>query len=351
MSPMRSNDKLKAPFPYFGGKSSIAGIVWEAIGDVPHYIEPFFGSGAVLLARPWFDATKHSETINDKDGYVANVWRSIQFSPDEVARWCDWPVNHLDLIARKAALIKNESRLLENLCADDKWHDPVMAGYWIWAASCWIGSGLTKPGAIPHIADGGMGVHAKGKIPHVGSGGRGVHAKGKIPHVGSGGRGVHAKGKIPHVGSGGRGDPYNENIYKWNRDLSERLRFVRVVCGDWSRVCGGNWQNNMGTVGIFFDPPYAVEDRYKDIYHHDSITVGKDVEKWCFDRGVLKDYRIVVAGYDDEYETLLASGWSSVRWSANGGYGGTGKGETVGKTNRHRETLFFSPHCIKSELF
>jgi hypothetical protein len=43
---------LKAPFPYFGSKSRIAGTVWHALGDVKHYIEPFFGSGAVLLARP-----------------------------------------------------------------------------------------------------------------------------------------------------------------------------------------------------------------------------------------------------------------------------------------------------------
>lgn len=43
---------LKAPFPWFGGKSRVASIVWERFGDVPNYVEPFFGSGAVLLGRP-----------------------------------------------------------------------------------------------------------------------------------------------------------------------------------------------------------------------------------------------------------------------------------------------------------
>jgi DNA adenine methylase len=136
---------LKAPFPYFGGKAKIAPIVWAALGNPRHYIEPFFGSGAVLLNRPDYSPNM-IETVNDKDGFVANVWRAIQFSPDETARWCDWPVNHADLSARKKELIKNEDRLLENLIADPEWHDPKMAGYWIWAASCWIGSGLTQSG-------------------------------------------------------------------------------------------------------------------------------------------------------------------------------------------------------------
>lgn len=42
---------LKAPFPYFGGKSKVAPLIWERFGVVSNYVEPFFGSGAVLLAR------------------------------------------------------------------------------------------------------------------------------------------------------------------------------------------------------------------------------------------------------------------------------------------------------------
>src|SRR3990167_2889470 len=202
--------RLEAPFPYFGGKGAIADVVWESLGDVKHYIEPFFGSGAVLLNRPGYESSRHVETVNDADGFVCNVWRALQFSPDETARWCDWPVNHADLMARRAELIKNESRLLENLVADAKWHDPVMAGYWIWAASCWIGGRLTYLNSIPHLSDGGMGVHK-----------------------------LSAR---------------NQNIYDWFDRLSARLRHVRVVCGDWSRVCGGDWQDRMGVVGIFFDP-------------------------------------------------------------------------------------------------
>ena len=90
---------MKAPFPYFGGKSKVAADIWRAIGQPKHYIEPFFGSGAVLLARPNYKDGM-VETVNDKDGFIANVWRALQHNPDEVAKWCDWPVNHADLSAR-----------------------------------------------------------------------------------------------------------------------------------------------------------------------------------------------------------------------------------------------------------
>jgi len=335
---------MKAPFPYFGGKSSIANIVWELLGQPNHYIEPFFGSGAVLLNRLNYDAHKHVETVCDMDGYLANVWRSLKFSPDETAKWCDWPVNHADLSARKKGIIKNKDRLLENLIKDDMWHDPKIAGYWIWAASCWIGSGLTMIGQIPHIGDGGQGIHAIGQIPHISNGGQGIHTIGQIPHVGNGGEGIHAIGKIPHVGGGG----VNPNIYGWFNELSERLRYVRVVCGDWTRVCGGNWQDGMGDVGIFFDPPYGFEDRCKTIYEEESLTVAGDVRKWCIERGKIKTYKIVLAGYFEEHQELLKHSWKHYKWKANGGYANIG--ESQGKKNANRETLFYSPFCNEIEL-
>jgi len=322
---------MKAPFPYFGGKSAVADIVWQALGQPKHYIEPFFGSGAVLLARPEYEPGM-IESVCDKDGFLANVWRALQSNPDEVAKWCDWPVNHADLSARKKRLITNEEYLVENLIKDDTWCDSKLAGYWIWATSCWIGSGLTRPNAIPHISDGGQGVHAIGGIPHISDGGQGVHARGAIPHIGHGGKGVQ--------------EPYKTTLYSYFRQLSERLRYVRVVCGDWTRICGGEWQNRRGVCGMFFDPPYSDEDRDTQLYHHDSISVGKDVEKWCLERGKLKTYRIVVAGYDSEYKTLINDGWTVKKWLAQGGYSSAGKKDTRGQINRHRETLLFSPYCL-----
>jgi site-specific DNA-adenine methylase len=38
---------MKSPFPWMGGKSRVADLVWDRFGNVPNYCEPFFGSGAV----------------------------------------------------------------------------------------------------------------------------------------------------------------------------------------------------------------------------------------------------------------------------------------------------------------
>jgi len=316
---MRYMPALKAPFPYFGGKAAIANEVWRCLGQPKHYLEPFFGSGAVLLARPDYQPGVHIETICDQDGFVCNVWRSLQSAPDEVARWCDWPVNHCDLSARKLCLISHEGRLLENLTADPDWFDAKLAGYWIWAASCWIGGGLTRIGQIPHLSDGGMGVHKLGKRAEVTETALGVQ------------------------------EPYNTNIYDWFRQLSERLRYVRVVCGDWTRICGGNWQDKGGIVGIFLDPPYGVINRDTDIYHHDSTTVARAVNAWCLERGGLPLYKIVLAGYE-EHNNLLEHGWVTKAWKSQGGYANISKNKTQGKENKKREVLYLSPNCQNKGL-
>jgi DNA adenine methylase len=315
---------------------------------VKHYIEPFFGSGAVLLGRPGFDHTVHTETVNDKDGYVANVWRSLQFAPDEVARWCDWPVNHADLSARKRELLRQGDGLLARLVESPDYYDAKLAGYWIWAASCWIGSGLTRIGQIPHLSAAGMGVHRMGKIPHLSAAGMGVHRIGQRPHLSNAGQGVHCMGQIPHLADAGKGvqEPYNNSLYAWFRKLSERLRYVRVVCGDWSRVCGGHWQNKFGTVGIFMDPPYSHDCGRDNALYSVDENISAEVGRWCLERGKLADYRIVLAGYDGEHDYLEEHGWSVYRWSSGGGYGNTsGDKDSRGKENRHRERLWFSPHC------
>jgi len=377
---------LKAPFPYFGGKATVADVVWQALGQPKHYIEPFAGSCAVLLNRPDYNPSKHMETICDKDGYVANVWRSLQMEPDAVAKVCDWPVNHADLNARRWYLLKN-AELLQNLCGDPEWHDVKMAGYWIWAASCWIGSGLTRPLAIPDITN-AKGVHKTGfydanRYPdRTANSQAGINSQipGRRPQISNdnsinsqipllnhetgvcrrpcfGASGAHGVHKITLVDDTEPlldvRDPYTPGLYQWFRQLSERLRRVRVVCGDWSRVCGGDWQDDRGTCAMFFDPPYSSEaGRDPSIYHEESLTAANEVREWCRARGDRKTYRLVLAGYYEEHESLKDDGWTVHRWSAHGGFANKAKDKTKckGEENRHKEALFFSPHCHSSGL-
>ena len=127
---------LDAPFPWFGGKRRVAADVWAAFGDVKNYVEPFFGSGAVLLGRP---SAPHIETVNDADGLIANFWRSIKLSPAETAEWADNPVNENDLHARHAWLVGALADLVPRLEGNPDFHDPKIAGWWVWGICCWIG--------------------------------------------------------------------------------------------------------------------------------------------------------------------------------------------------------------------
>lgn len=322
----------QSPFPYFGGKASIAPLVWQLLGDVKHYVEPFCGGAAVLLARPDYRQDEHVETINDADGMIANVWRALQKDPDAVAKVCDWPVSHIDLQARKNVLNREAASLTEKLIADPEYFDAKLAGYYIWAASCWIGHGLVCPGQIPHLG-GAVGVHKIGQIPQLGVAGMGVHKLGKRPQSN---------------GPAALSDPYNVNLFTWFRELSERLRYVRTICGDWSRVCGGDWQDGPGSpVGIFFDPPYSDKaNRDKNLYTVDSEDVAHRVREWCIERGDRPNYRIVLAGYFEEHQELLEHGWSVHRYKVRGGYSKLGKEKNnQAAANRFKETLFISPHC------
>jgi hypothetical protein len=132
---------LKAPFPWFGGKSRVAKEVWSAFGDVSHYVELFAGSLAVLLGRP----SSHRntlETVNDADEYIANFWRAVQKDPDAVAYYADWPVNEADLFSRHMWLVREGKRLMqEGMQRDPEWYDAKIADWWVWGISQWIGSG------------------------------------------------------------------------------------------------------------------------------------------------------------------------------------------------------------------
>jgi len=137
---------LKSPFPWFGGKSRVAELVWSRFGDVQNYVEPFFGSGAVLLARP---SEPGIETVNDRDCLVANFWRALQHDPDGVARYADWPVNEADQHARHLWLCSQEN-FRERMKTDVDYYDANIAGWWVWGQCIWIGSGWCSV-QLPHL--------------------------------------------------------------------------------------------------------------------------------------------------------------------------------------------------------
>ncbi len=293
---------LTAPFPWFGGKSRVADIVWDRFGDVANYVEPFFGSGAVLLARPH---PPRIETVNDLDCMVANFWRAVQADPEAVAKWCDWPVNEADLHARHLWLVQGLPAHRERMLTEIDYFDAKIAGWWVWGICQWIGSGWCAE----------------------------THQKKQRPHLCDAGMGVHRK--RPHVGDAGMGGLFE--------DLTARLRRVRVCCGDWLRVLGPTPTYQNGLTGVMLDPPYAdTADRDASLYREDSLSVAHDVREWAIENGDNPMMRIALCGYEGEH--VMPPDWECVPWKAKGGYGG--QSQEHDNPNAKRERIWFSPHCL-----
>ena len=135
-------------------------MIWRALGNVDHYVEPFAGSAAVLLARPHVG---RCETINDADGMVSNFWRAVRSQPDAVAAHADWPVVEADLHARHLWLIGRRESLTERLVADPEWCDAKVAGWWVWGLCAWIGPDWCADKTsrqLPFFGNTGMGIHS-----------------------------------------------------------------------------------------------------------------------------------------------------------------------------------------------
>ena len=367
----------KTPWPYFGGKADAAPAVWAALGDCDHYVEPFAGSLAVLLRRPHVaNRTYHSETVNDMDGLLVNAWRAIQLSPDATAEAASWPVSEADMHARHLAILRwRREHELERLMGDPHWHDPVIAGWWIWGTSCWIGSGWCS-GRGPWIvgADGRIAKREKAKagegvsrqLPHLANDGRGVNhpqareegVSRQLPHLANNGRGVnHPQAREEGVGrdeNHGYHPLTMPEIRRWFAFLSARLRHVRILNGDWQRATTGGALQTLpvrqgGACGLFLDPPYRTSDtRAADLYaHDDGDRISSDVRAWCLENGHHKWLRCVLAGFAGEgHEELERHGWTAVEWYSKGFLKG-GMANQGDNTQQHKERLWLSPHCLR----
>jgi hypothetical protein len=295
---------LRAPFPAFGSKRHAAALIWQALGDVGSYCEPFCFSAATLLARP--GGAGRIETINDISGHVANFWRAVREKPEEVARHLDYPVIETDLHARHRWLVAHHDALRAGLDADPDWCDPKAAGWWAWGASAWIGSGWCyidgKPSVqLPSLADAGSGVH----------------------------------GRTAH-------------LHQWIADLSARLRRVRVTCGDFRRVLTPSalCDRLAPQVGILLDPPYAVGSHLYGSEGHASVAA--EAAMWAAQAATDNPaWRIVFCGYDGEHDATLV-GWRVVAWDPDTAkFGSGGYGRKNG--NPQRERLWLSPACLPVE--
>lgn len=291
----RSRPALRSPFPYFGGKSSVAPLVWQAFGEVKQYIEPFCGSAAMLLGAP---SPASLEVVSDVNRYIANFWRCVKYQPEAAAREADYPVSHIDLDARHRWLTQpDRTALLDAQLADPEWPgDARIAGWWVWGQCAWIGSGwCERPSKIPHVTNAGQGVQSQ----------------------------------IPHVTDAGQGGAF---IAEWFARLAARLERVRIMHGDWSRCLNVHYGDKGARSAIFFDPPYLA---FENLYAREGqAPVAVEVARWSASRPHM---RIAVCGHVGDYDGIL-DGWRVMQWKRPGlTYNGGG--------TTSQEAIWFSPAC------
>lgn len=328
----------KAPFPAFGGKSTVAELVWSRFGQAINFVapaqdglvavydEPFANSAAILLQNPAWDwendrwvGRRVAETINDLNPFIANFWRALRADPDGIAEFADWPVNEADLHARHAWLVRNGREWFrERMLSDPDFYDTKIGGWWVWGINCWIGRNWCN-----------LNINPSRQLPALRRGG--------------------GSNRIHDLGA-------------YFQKLSARLRQVRVTCGDWKRVLGRSATYDYngdrgGITAIFLDPPYGHALGRKIIYNDDEPGLAESVRDWCLEEMVdpLTPYcgrrcnhprlRIALCGYGGEHEILSDLGWERVAWTTVGGYGNQRRGRA--NDNRHREVIWFSPGCIR----
>lgn len=295
------SSKLKSPYPWFGGKSHVAKIIWSGLGEVSNYVEPFGGSLAVLLANPNIPKI---ETVNDINCHISNFWRAIASDPQGVAKWADQPVNEADLHAKHKWLVSGATiDFKEKMNSDPDYYNTKIAGWWVWGVGASIGNNWLNT--------------------------KGLNA---LPLLSSAGGGIHG---------------LTNNIYDWFEALQKRIRRTRVACGDWSKVVTPSiTYKNKGLsskdiTGVFLDPPYELSGRDK-VYIEDN-NIFSDVLKWSIDNGNNSNMRIVLCGYEGNY--TLPDNWKTFAWQANGGLANLGDGR--GKANSSKERIYFSPNCLE----
>lgn len=346
---------LKSPWPWFGAKAKVADAVWEAFGDPSNYIEPFAGSLAVLLARPdtheWW---RKNESVNDLDGNIANWHRSVAADPQLVAHYASQPVTENDLTARHLWLVTNADGLRQRLFADPEFYDAKAAGWWVYGISCWVGGDWCT----------GIGPFTGTDQPSLTNGGTAPGVYRKIPMISGahGGKGIHKPIRVPAPESGGAPDlrgAYDAHLVAQFTALSNRLRRVRVACGDWKRVLGNAAVPAKGHyTAILLDPPYDPAERRGDLYAvgdrrgtagEPPPSVHAAARTWALERTDDPTLRIGYCSYSTTEEDALftAAGWLPYRWSANGGYALSAKQAhgTRAQSNKYREIIWFSPTC------
>jgi len=361
---------MRAPFPYYGGKRRWDDTILQAFGPERKavYVEPFVGSGAVLLANPLPYAR---EIVCDTSGYICNFHRALRAAPDETAYYADWPTIHHDLTARHRWLLRWGAENAERLSDDPDFYDAKAAGWWVWGMSLWIGGGwcLGKPtrlpGGIPAVGSkmGGKGVSAqridtgpgdtRPLVNHDWSG-NGVSAQRiNIPDSRQrsanrmGGYGVAAQKR-------GEGNPADhepmsgQRLQTWFRALAKRWESVIILNRDFESALTDTLLQQVKSsskppVKVLLDPPYRTDRRSKFLYDSDFAGESDDVAERAYRWAVANADRpgFAVAYFCHEGDFPVPAGWTALTKSLN---------SPSSHSQGRRDMLLLSPGASENRL-
>lgn len=298
-------NKIKRPIPYYGSKEKIAQTIVDIIKKdnwSNQYIEPFVGSNSILLQDD-FDGIK--VIINDFDGKITNIWRSLKYKPEETAGYIQGVCNTINLTALDLAVQRSYDALLDRLHADIDYCDPKLAAHFMHLCCSWIGDGAgNTKGPWTTIKDeDGIDIlvrKEKGDIKCSQAqytDDRGIRCK-QAQYTGD--IGINAK----HSG-----------ISAWFNAISKRLSDTYILSHDFERILNLYCIKSKRTT-IFFDPPYDNKGNAGsgvDYISDDANIISKRTREWCIrNHDVLTKTRIIIAGRGIEHDELLNYGYIKI---------------------------------------
>lgn len=312
---------LKPPFQFFGRKDYVAPLVWQFLGDVKVYCEPFGGSLAVLLGRPNYDIHSHYEIVGDINGLIVNCYRAIRAAPRTVAEILDkYNWSECDVIAAVKELKQwAASGNVNKLQASLDYYDARIAALFIGATSY-----LLSP--TPSFTSTTNRYYATNWL-------------------------LSRKDGQFVVGDDGfvRNIAIRDSLIA----IANRLKYVRIFCRDWKETISiaiALARKIQQNIGVFLDPPYLPVNA--DNLHGDYEQIKAlrdDLLQWCIEKGQQNNVRIVLTGYE-EYEELAEHGWRVYNFSKQQtSLRNTAKSYDINdqhEFNRFRERIYVSPNCL-----
>lgn len=243
---------MRSVLKYPGSKWNIAGQLVEMIPRHHSYVEPFFGSGAVLFTKVQSDI----ETINDMDSEVTNLFQCIQKDSERLARLVmTTPFSREEY--------DNQFEISDETICNDSFHRA--AGFLI---RCWQGHGFRT-------------------------------------------NGYKVGWKNDVVGRERAYALWNwYRLPEWIIDIAERLRMVQIENRPALEVIKRfNYEN----VFMYLDPPYVLGTRNGKQYKHEMSDAEHEE---LLREAVDSKAKIMISGYESEMYNDYLKDWNKCTFNS-----------------------------------